>query len=64
MKDDYLSSYLREYVLRDLSKREIDHEILHGDIGEDEEKNWLLTDARNPLGAWQDAEALDHWKGP
>ena len=63
MKDDYLSSYLREYVLQDVSKREIGHDLLHGDIDEEEEKKWILTDARNPLGTWQDAEALDHWKG-
>ncbi|KAH7105885.1 S-adenosyl-L-methionine-dependent methyltransferase [Auriculariales sp. MPI-PUGE-AT-0066] len=24
-------------------------------------KAWVLTDAKNPLGAWQDADALHHW---
>lgn len=23
--------------------------------------DWVLTDAKNPLGAWQDADALHHW---
>lgn len=34
-----------------------------GDMLEGEEEKWILTDMRNPLGHWQKAEALEHWKG-
>ena len=58
-----MHSYLREYVLKDLPKREISREMVLGDLEEDEQRIWILTDARNPLGPWQDAAVVDHWKG-
>lgn len=47
----------------DLPKREIERGLVLGDLQKDEPRNWILTDARNPLGPWQDAATVDHWKG-
>jgi len=59
---DYLDSHLRQHVLSSLSQREIDMVHVKGDMLEGEEEKWILTDMRNPLGHWQKAEALEHWK--
>lgn len=62
-KSDYLSSYLREHVLQFLPQRELNLNLIRKDIGPEDTGDWILTDGRNPLGAWQDHGALDHWKG-
>ncbi|EJD07975.1 S-adenosyl-L-methionine-dependent methyltransferase [Fomitiporia mediterranea MF3/22] len=61
-REDYMSSYLREHVLSVLPDREVPPELILGDITPEQERKWVLTDKRNPLGAWQDKGALDHWK--
>lgn len=63
MRVDYLSSYLREFVLGVLPDREVRPELLLGDTSPEQEDDWVLTDKNNPLGAWQDKGALEHWKG-
>lgn len=65
---DYLSSYLRRHVLGVLEQREIKEELVLGtaadtSLGRSDKSEWVLTDARNPLGAWQNQGALEHWKG-
>ena len=66
VESDYLNSYLRKRVLSSLPDREVDVVRIIGDSslvpGGDDNK-WLLTDLRNPLGEWQNTEALEHWKG-
>ncbi|KAI5119168.1 hypothetical protein M0805_008651 [Coniferiporia weirii] len=61
-RPDYLSSYLREHVLRVLPDREVRADLITREVPPESEAEWVLTDARNPLGAWQDEGALDHWK--
>jgi hypothetical protein len=64
--DDYLNSHLRRYVFMSVPKREIGRDIIHqgnASISAEERAKWILTDARNPLGAWQDEGAMEHWKG-
>lgn len=63
--DDFLGSQLRQFVLSSLAKREVDFSQVRKDISElDEEERdrLLLTDKRNPLGEWQKAHAVEHWK--
>ena len=62
-KEDYLSSYLREHVLQEFPNREIPLDLIRGDLTSDNESTLVLTDDRNPLGAWQDEGALEHWRG-
>ncbi|KAH8115415.1 S-adenosyl-L-methionine-dependent methyltransferase [Phellopilus nigrolimitatus] len=59
-RPDYLSSYLREHVLRVFPDREVRADLILGDL--ENEDDWTLTDERNPLGEWQDKGALDHWR--
>ncbi|KAJ7498664.1 spermidine synthase [Mycena latifolia] len=54
---DYLDSYLREHVLSTLPRREVDFELLTGQL----EDNFILTDDHNPLGKLQDALGHHHW---
>ena len=46
-----------------LPDREVPPALILGDITPEQERKWVLADKRNPLGAWQDKGALDHWKG-
>ena len=62
-REDYLSSYLREHVLQVLPEREVRPELILGGLTPEQEEDYILTDEHNPLGAWQDKGALDHWKG-
>jgi len=63
---DYLSSYLREHVLGVFDEREVRLDLIRGnatgDADLDDERRWILTDAHNPLGLWQDQAALEHWR--
>ncbi|KAL5483122.1 hypothetical protein ACEPAI_8351 [Sanghuangporus weigelae] len=61
-REDYLSSYLREHILQVLPDREVQSELILGSVSREQEKEYILTDDHNPLGAWQDEGALDHWK--
>lgn len=65
-ESDYLGSYLREHVLSDLPKREVDLKYVTGDmsaVAEGKQDQWILTDLRNPLGDWQKDQGMEHWKG-
>lgn len=50
-------------MLRSLPKRELDLHLLL-DSGNEEygTQSMVLTDASNPLGEWQQEEAVEHWK--
>jgi hypothetical protein len=59
---------MREVVLSSVSTREVGHGKLWGNASATAEKpedvtSWILTDETNPLGDWQKASALEHWKG-
>ncbi|KAL0949289.1 hypothetical protein HGRIS_009367 [Hohenbuehelia grisea] len=60
---DYLGSPLRRHILSDLSSREIDLALVKGEAAGNERlaNSFILTDYNNPLGKWQDEQALHHW---
>ncbi|KAI9056518.1 hypothetical protein FKP32DRAFT_1670308 [Trametes sanguinea] len=59
---DYLGSYLRRHVFSKLPEREVDMAVVLKTIPEDKRERYLLKDAGNPLGEWQQMEAIGHWK--
>lgn len=64
VEDDFLQSFLRSKLLTTLTEREVSGQfITQGmDLGEDAKKKYILIDEKNPLGDWQNKEALNHWK--
>lgn len=62
--DDYLASYLRQYVFQSMSRREVKFETILGRKNRirNSKAQVLLTDENNPLPAWQDEDASYHWK--
>lgn len=59
---DYFGSVQRAQILNTLQQREFDLKSLTEDILEEQRDQYILTDARNPLGKWQEKEALSHWR--
>ncbi|TDL16118.1 S-adenosyl-L-methionine-dependent methyltransferase [Rickenella mellea] len=60
---DYHRSYLREHVLSSLPQREVDLAMILGPtVVTGKEKDYILTDEKNPLNAWQASSAVEHWK--
>ncbi|CDO76562.1 hypothetical protein BN946_scf184982.g21 [Trametes cinnabarina] len=62
VESDYLGSYLRRHVFSKLPEREFDVSVAIKAIPEDKRDRFLLKDAGNPLGEWQQKEAIGHWK--
>jgi hypothetical protein len=66
---DYLTSHLRQYMLNNFQSREVPADWLSianytGTPPQDPQADkWVLTNLHNPLPAWQDEDALHHWKG-
>lgn len=58
---DHLNSFLREHVLATLPTHEVSERLIF--TSSDTGDAWILTDAHNPLGKWQNAGAKEHWKG-
>lgn len=50
-------------MLSALPEREVDVVLIKGNVTEAAEADWILTDSKNSLGEWQEAAAMDHWKG-
>jgi len=63
-EEDYLGSYLRRHVFKNLLQRELTLDAIFGRASEnyDPGANALLTDDSNPLSKWQDEDAADHWQ--
>ncbi|KAI1796216.1 S-adenosyl-L-methionine-dependent methyltransferase [Ganoderma leucocontextum] len=61
VSSDFLGSYLRRHVLSSLSEREGDISTLGSDIPAEKRERFVLTDMANPLGEWQQKDALHHW---
>ena len=63
-EEDYLGSYLRQYIFQHLLQRELTLDTILGRSNEDynPEARWLLTDDDNPLSGWQDEDAPHHWQ--
>ena len=59
---DFLGSYLRRHVLSSLPLREGDISKLGEDVPEDKREGLILKDMANPLGDWQQKDAIHHWK--
>lgn len=59
---DYFGSVQRAQILNTLQQREFDLKSVTEDILEEQRDQYILTDARNPLGKWQEKEALSHWR--
>ncbi|KAI0353003.1 hypothetical protein OH77DRAFT_1407713 [Trametes cingulata] len=59
---DYLGSYLRRHVFSHLHEREANVSAVVAEIPQDERERYVLKDAANPLGEWQEKEAVGHWK--
>ncbi|TBU33178.1 S-adenosyl-L-methionine-dependent methyltransferase [Dichomitus squalens] len=59
---DFLGSYLRRHILSSLEEREGDISGLGTDISEDKRERFILKDLANPLGDWQQKDAIHHWK--
>ncbi|KAI0775948.1 S-adenosyl-L-methionine-dependent methyltransferase [Trametes elegans] len=59
---DYLGSYLRRHVFNNIPEREADVSVVVDAIPEDDRERYLLKDSANPLGEWQQKEAIAHWK--
>ncbi|TFK71758.1 spermidine synthase [Pluteus cervinus] len=57
---DFLGSPLRRHVLESLSRRELDLEVIRSSADKAEEQ-YILTDARNPLGKLQEEQGHHHW---
>lgn len=57
---DYLGSPLRRHVLSDLTKREVNLDLLRATKPEDKDA-FILTDAHNPLGKLQELQGPHHW---
>ncbi|KAI9000852.1 S-adenosyl-L-methionine-dependent methyltransferase [Trametes punicea] len=62
VESDYLGSYLRRHIFSQLPERETDVSAVLADIPEDKRERYLLRDSGNPLGEWQQKEAIRHWK--
>jgi hypothetical protein len=60
-EDDYLGSYLRQFILGSLEKREINLRTILESADPDIE-TIVLTDEVNPLSEWQKEEAALHWE--
>ncbi|KAJ8515347.1 hypothetical protein ONZ45_g7235 [Pleurotus djamor] len=60
---DYLGSPLRQHVLKSVTSREIDLNVVKGAAANDTRlaASLVLRDAHNDLGKWQDKEAFHHW---
>ncbi|KAI0638350.1 hypothetical protein C8Q77DRAFT_1090690 [Trametes polyzona] len=61
-ESDFLGSYLRRHVLTQLPEREADLSEVIDSIPADKRERYLLKDGANPLGDWQQKEAIGHWK--
>ena len=59
---DFLGSHLRRHVLSGLPDRESDISAIGQDLPEEKRERLILKDAMNPLGEWQQKEAVHHWK--
>ncbi|KAI0375810.1 S-adenosyl-L-methionine-dependent methyltransferase [Pilatotrama ljubarskyi] len=59
---DYLGSYLRRHVFTHLHEREANVSAVVAEIPRDKREQYVLKDAANPLGDWQQKEAVGHWK--
>ncbi|KAF7301919.1 Spermidine synthase [Mycena indigotica] len=57
-KSDYLNSYLREFILSDLPKREVDFELLTGQLDDE----FIIRDDHNLLGELQNNLGHHHWQ--
>ena len=62
ISSDFLGSYLRRHVLSSLSEREGDISTLGSDLVGEKRERFILKDMANPLGEWQQKDALHHWK--
>ena len=49
-------------MLSNFHERELNLAPIRGDLEYRSPKEWVLTDERNPLGAWQREGALAHWQ--
>ena len=49
-------------MLSDLSSRESDISAVGEDLSQEKREQLVLRDAANPLGEWQQKEAIHHWK--
>ncbi|CCM04878.1 uncharacterized protein FIBRA_07072 [Fibroporia radiculosa] len=58
---DYLGSLQRRQIFSTLSQREIDLAPVRDGVSEKQRSQYILTDASNSLGKWQETEALHHW---
>ncbi|KAG6817843.1 hypothetical protein H0H87_001675 [Tephrocybe sp. NHM501043] len=61
IKADWLGSPLRRHVMGSLAQRELNLDFIRSKDNDDN-SNYVLTDAHNPLGKLQDAQGLHHWK--
>lgn len=62
VKEDFLESWLRYYMLGQLMDNEVTEKEVVGNVAQEEVKNWILTDRDNKLGAYQHQSAVEHWK--
>ena len=74
--EEYLGSPTREIILGSIPEREVPLESVLGkdlfnailgnetdrEAWEKVKKTWLITDANNMLGQWQESSAVEHWK--
>ncbi|KAF5387657.1 hypothetical protein D9615_000594 [Tricholomella constricta] len=61
-KSDWLGSPLRRHVLNSLPTREVNLDLIRDPLNVQENSKYLLTDAHNPLGKFQNEQGLHHWK--
>ena len=59
---DYRGSHLRKHVFSNLPERESDISAVGVDLAPEKRERLILKDAANPLGEWQQKEAIHHWK--
>ncbi|RDB19898.1 hypothetical protein Hypma_012759 [Hypsizygus marmoreus] len=61
-RSDYLGSPLRRHVLDSFLSREINLDLIRNPANEEENSKYILTDAHNPLGKFQEEQGAHHWK--
>src|SRR5882762_6049628 len=63
LTSDYLGSHLRAHIFDSLSDREVNLNLIRGDLASEDSEKYILKDENNQLMAWQISGALEHWRG-